>query len=43
MAQNLLKQGFITTFRPGTELRSEMEKELDRWTELIQKTGIVLK
>ncbi len=43
VAQNLLKQGFITTFRPGTELRSEMEKELDRWTELIQKTGIVLK
>jgi tripartite-type tricarboxylate transporter receptor subunit TctC len=43
VAQNLLKQGFITTFRPGTVLRSEMEKELDRWTELIQKTGIVLK
>jgi tripartite-type tricarboxylate transporter receptor subunit TctC len=43
VAQNLLKQGFITTFRTGTVLRSEMEKELDRWTELIQKTGIVLK
>jgi tripartite-type tricarboxylate transporter receptor subunit TctC len=43
VAQNLVKQGFITTFRPGTELRSEMAKELDRWTELIQKSGIVLK
>lgn len=43
VAQNLSKQGFITTFRPGTELGSEMAKELDRWTELIQKSGIVLK
>jgi tripartite-type tricarboxylate transporter receptor subunit TctC len=43
VAQNLTKQGFITTFRPGAELRGEMAKELDQWTELIQKTGIVLK
>jgi tripartite-type tricarboxylate transporter receptor subunit TctC len=43
VAQNLVKQGFITNFRPGTELRSEMAKELDRWTELIQKSNIVLK
>ena len=43
VAQNLTKQGFITTFRPGSDLRSEMEKELDQWTEVIRKTGIVLK
>jgi len=43
VAQNLTKQGFITTFRPGSELRSGMEKELDQWTEVIRKTGIVLK
>ena len=36
-------QGFITTFRPGTELRGGMEEELARWTELIKKSGIVLK
>lgn len=43
LAQNLSKQGFITTFRPGAELKSAMEAELARWTELIQKSGIVLK
>jgi tripartite-type tricarboxylate transporter receptor subunit TctC len=43
VAENLTKQGFITTFRPGAELRGEMAKELDQWTELIRKTGIVLK
>lgn len=43
VSQNLVKQGFITTFRPGPELRNEMATELDRWTELIQKSGIVLK
>jgi tripartite-type tricarboxylate transporter receptor subunit TctC len=43
VAQNLVKQGFITNFRPGPELRNEMAKELDRWTELIQKSNIVLK
>jgi tripartite-type tricarboxylate transporter receptor subunit TctC len=43
VAQNLVKQGFITTFRRGEALRGEMARELDRWTELIQKSGIVLK
>ena len=43
VAQDLSMQGFITTFRPGTELRGGMEEELARWTERIKKSGIVLK
>ncbi|MBA3477515.1 MAG: tripartite tricarboxylate transporter substrate binding protein [Lautropia sp.] len=43
LAQNLSKQGFITAYRPATQLRAAMEEELERWTALIQKSGIVLK
>lgn len=43
LAQNLSKQGFIIAFRPATQLRTAMEEELERWTTLIQKSGIVLK
>lgn len=42
VAQNLSKQGFITTYRPAGELKEGMEEELERWTTLIRKSGIVL-
>jgi tripartite-type tricarboxylate transporter receptor subunit TctC len=42
VAQNLAKQGFITTYRPAAELKAGMEEELERWTTLIRKSGIVL-
>ncbi len=43
LVQSLSQQGFITNFRSGTELRAGMEDELERWTELIRKSGLVLK
>lgn len=42
LVENLSKQGFITTYRPANALKSSMEEELERWTALIQKSGITL-
>jgi tripartite-type tricarboxylate transporter receptor subunit TctC len=43
VAQDLSKQGFVPTFRPAGELKGVMEEELERWSELIRKSGITLK
>ena len=43
LMQDLSKQGFVTTYRPGKELKGAMEEELERWTALIQKSAITLK
>ena len=43
LMRDLSKQGFVTTFRPAKELKGGMAEELERWTALIQKSGITLK
>ncbi len=42
MVQDLSKQGFITNFQPSKALKAGMEEELERWTDLIKKSGITL-
>ncbi len=43
LVQNLSKQGFVTTYRGADQLTAGMTAELERWSALIQKSGIVLK
>ncbi len=43
LAEELVKQGFVPAFRTGKEVAADMSQELDRWTGLIKKSGIVLK
>jgi tripartite-type tricarboxylate transporter receptor subunit TctC len=42
LVQNLSKQGFVSAYRSSSELGPAMAEELERWTALIQKSGIVL-
>ncbi len=42
MVQDLSKQGFVTNFQPAKALKVGMEEELERWTDLIRKSGITL-
>ena len=43
LVQNLSKQGFVTSYRGADELKTAMTGELERWSTLIQNSGIVLK
>ncbi|NLD53825.1 MAG: tripartite tricarboxylate transporter substrate binding protein [Burkholderiaceae bacterium] len=43
IAEELVKQGFVPAFRSGKEVAADMSQELDRWTGLIRRSGIVLK
>ena len=43
LADELVKQGFVPAFRTGKEVAGDMSQELERWTGLIKKSGIVLK
>jgi tripartite-type tricarboxylate transporter receptor subunit TctC len=43
LADELVKQGFVPAFRTGKEVAGDMSQELERWTGLIRKSGIVLK
>lgn len=43
LVRDLSKQGFVTTYRSAQAMKRPMQEELDRWTDLIRKSGITLK
>ena len=43
LVRELSKQGFVTTYRSAKDMKGAMQKELDRWTDLIRQSGITLK